>query len=126
MANGFVTFLEKAGKDILKVITLGAIAAKDVAPIVSLADPALGALINGTAAAILTAEATGSAAAATAPSTDTGAQKAALVISSIEPLALEFAKSQGLPQPTQAQLQKWVDGFVAALNAFEVPASPAA
>jgi hypothetical protein len=115
-----MNFLKSLGHIVLKVITFGAYAAKDAAPILALIfGPAFSALVTGTATAIITAEATGAAAAqAGADAGANGAQKAALVIASIEPLALQYAKTLGVPNPTQAQLQGWTDGFVAAFNAL--------
>ena len=121
MANGFETFLSKTGKDLLKVITFGAVVVKDAAPFVALGDPALGSLLSGSADAILTAQAAGEAAVAAAPDTDNGEQKAALAITAITPLALSFAKAKGLPAPTAAQIKVFNDSLVAALNAFEAP-----
>lgn len=128
-----MNFLKGLGHVLLKVITFGAIAAKDVSPLVSLAfGPALGALVNGTATAIITAEATGQIALGDAPAGSNGAQKAALVISSIEPLAIQLAASLGAPAPTQEGLKAWTDGFVAAFNGLGIDltkataASPAA
>lgn len=118
--NGFISFLKKAGQDILKVITFGAEGASIVAPAISMYNPALGALLSGSATAVLTAEAAGATAVANAPSADNGAQKAALAITAITPLANQFAKSVGVSNPTEAQVQKFNDALVAALNAFGV------
>ena len=120
MANGFLSFLKKFGQDMLKVITFGAIAAKDAAPMISAFNPALGSLLTSSATAILAAETAGAAAAANAPSTDTGAQKAALSIAAITPLAEKFATEVGISKPTEAQISAFNDALVAALNAFGV------
>lgn len=114
------TFLQKAGSDLLKAVTFGADGAKDIAPLVSIANPELGALISTTATAVIAAEAAGTSAVGSAASAANGPQKLALAITAIEPQAIAFAKSIGVQQPTQAQMQTWVSGIVAALNAFEV------
>lgn len=132
-----MNFLKSLGHIALKVVTFGAYAAKDAAPILALVfGPEFAALVSGTASAIITAEATGAAAAANgAAQGDNGAQKAALVVASIQPLALQYAKTLGVPEPTQEQLKGWTDGFVSAFNALgldlskytqAVPAPPAA
>ena len=129
MANGFTSFLKKFGQVALKVISLGAIGAEAAAPFLSVANPALGTLLTGSAQAILAAETAGAAATAAAPSTDTSAQKAALAVAAIEPLAQQFCKAAGLPAPTQAQVLAYNNAIVAALNVFgaaETAAAPAA
>jgi hypothetical protein len=63
-------------------------------------------------------------AAAAAAQTGTGSQKAALVLSAVTPQALDFAKANGLPAPTAAQLQAANTALVAFANAFT--AAPAA
>lgn len=120
MASGFISFLKKFGQDLLKVITFGAVAAKAAAPFVDVFNPALGTLLTGSATAILAAETAGAAAAANAPATDTGPQKAALAVAAITPLAEEFAKTLGLSSPTQAQILAFNNALVAALNAFGI------
>lgn len=120
MANGFLSFLKKAGQDILKVVTFGAIVAKDVAPFVDVYNSALGTLLSGSATAILAAEAAGQTAVNAAPSTANGAQKAALAITAITPLAEQFAKTVGVSNPTAEQIQNFNNALVAALNAFGV------
>lgn len=115
-----MNFLKSLGHIALKIVTFGAYAAKDAVPILSLVfGPGLSALVNATATAVITAEATGAAAAAAgAAQGDNGAQKAALVIASIEPLAMQYAQTLGVPNPTQEQLKGWTDGFVSAFNAL--------
>lgn len=117
----FKSFLKKAGEDVLEIITFGAVVAKDAAPFIGIANPALGALIAATTNAVIAAEAAGTSAVAGAPSTTNGAQKAALAITAISPSALAFTKAIGAPEPTQEQLQAWINDMVAALNVFQVP-----
>lgn len=118
MANGFMSFLKKFGEAALKVITLGAVGAEAAAPFVAVANPSLGRLLTGSASAVLAAETAGAAAIAVAPAADTGAQKAALAVQAIEPLAQDFCKSVGLPAPTQSQVLAYNNALVAALNIF--------
>lgn len=115
-----MTFLKKLGSLALTILTFGAIGLKDAAPIISIFDPTLGALMNATATQIVAAEAAGTSAATSAPATDNGAQKLALVVTAIEPLALEMAQKYGISNPTQTQLEGWVNGFVLAFNALGV------
>jgi hypothetical protein len=126
MANEFESFLERAGRDILKVITMGAMAAKEAAPFVDLYNPAVGELLSQSATVILTAQTAGAAAAKNAPATDTNAQKAALAVAAIAPLAQQFAKAVGVSDPTEAQVLAFNNALVAALNAFGVAAPAAA
>lgn len=55
--------------------------------------------------------------------TGTGPQKAAMVLSSVTPQAIEFAKANGLPNPTAAQLAAANTALVAFANAFTTPAA---
>jgi hypothetical protein len=121
MANKFETFLAKAGKVALKIITFGAIAAKDAAPFLAPFEPALATLLGGAASIIIAAESAGAGAISAAPTTDTSTQKAALAVSSITPLAEQFAKQLGLPTPTQDQIQGFSNDLVSALNRFQAP-----
>lgn len=118
MASGFTSFLKKFGQIALKVITFGAAGIEAAAPFLTVANPALGALLTGSAQAILAAETAGAAAVSSAPATDTGAQKAALAVTAITPMAEEFCKTVGLPAPTQAQVLAYNNALVAALNVF--------
>jgi hypothetical protein len=120
MANGFLSFLKKFGQDALKVITLGAVAAETAAPAVTAANPAIGALLEGSAQILLAAETAGAAAEANAPSNATGPQKAALAVAGIEPLAQQFCQKLGLSVPTQEQVAQFNQYLVAALNVFGV------
>jgi hypothetical protein len=118
MANVFVSGLKKFGQEALKVITFGAIAAKDAAPFISMFNPLLGQLLNGTATAVLAAETAGAAAKANAPDASTSTQKAALVVTAITPLAEQFCQQAGFDKPTPAQVQQFSDYIVAGLNVF--------
>jgi len=120
MANGFTSFLKKFGQDALKVLTFGAVAAETAAPVVSTFNPAIGALLTGTAQIVMGAEVAGATAVATAPGTDTSAQKAALAVAGITPLAQKFAQELNLSTPTQEQVLKFNNAIVAALNIFGI------
>lgn len=118
-----MSILKKIGHVLLTVVTFGATAAQDAAPFVSIFNSAWGALLGSTSSAILTAEAAGTTAATAAPASDTSAQKLAIVLAAIKPQALEFAKTVGATEPTDAQITTYVNGIVAALNAFQIPAA---
>lgn len=117
-----MNLLKKFGHVLLTIVTFGAIAAKDAAPFISLFLPAWGTLLTATSSAVLTAEAAGANALTTAPAGDTNAQKLAIVIASIKPQALAFAKTVGASDPTDEQIATYVNGIVAALGAFQIPA----
>lgn len=127
--SGFVSFLKKAGQDILKVLAIGSEAAIVAAPAVAAYNPAMGTLLSSSGQIILGAEIAGASAVAAAPGTDTSAQKAALAVQAITPLAAEFTQKVGLPPATPDQVLKFNDALVAALNVFGVfqqSAQPAA
>ena len=120
MANSFLSFLKKVGQDVLKVITFGSVAAEVAAPVVSAFNPAIGALLTGSAQVILGAEVAGASAVAAAPGTDTSAQKAALAVQAITPMAQKFCQEMGLSAPTQQKVLDFNNAMVAALNIFGV------
>jgi hypothetical protein len=116
------TFLEKAGEDILKVITFGEAAAKAAEPIIAVTNPALASLIDSAVNAVQLAQASTVSAEAAAPgSTDT--QKLAIAVAAIGPQAELFAKSLGASAATVEQKTAFINAIVAALNAFEVPST---
>ncbi len=116
----FLSGLKKFGEETLKFITFGAVAAETAAPFVSAFNPAVGALLTGSAQAVMQAEVAGATTVASAPPTATGTQKAALAVQAIEPIAQQYTNALGLSAPTQAQVQKFNDLLVAALNVFGV------
>lgn len=118
--NGFLSFLKKAGQDVLKIITIGSEAAVVAAPAVAAYNPAIGALLTGTAQIVMGAEVAGATAVAAAPGTDTSAQKAALAVQAITPLAQQFTKALNLSSPTQEQVLKFNNAVVEALNIFGI------
>lgn len=117
MSNKVETFLSRAGRIALHIITFGAIAAEDAAPFLAPFDAPLATLLSGSASIILAAESAGAA----APATDTGTQKAALAVASITPLAEQFAAQLGLPKPNQDEIKGFSDALVSALNRFRAP-----
>ena len=121
-----MSVLKKIGHVLLTIVTFGAVAAQDAAPFVGLFLPAWGSLLTATSSAVLTAEAAGTTAVANAPASDTSAQKLAIVLAAIKPQALAFAKTVGASDPTDAQIETYVNGIVAALNAFQIPTVPTA
>jgi hypothetical protein len=122
-----MSLLKHIGHVLLAIVTFGAIAGKDAAPFLALFAPAWASLVNATSTAVLTAQAAGTSALASAPAGDTNAQKLAIVIAAIKPQALAFATTIGASDPTDAQIETYVNGIVAALGAFQVPAAtPAA
>lgn len=118
--NGFTSFLKKFGQDALKVLTFGSVAAEIAAPVVAAYNPAVGALLSGTAQVVMGAEVAGASAVAAAPGTDTSAQKAALAVQAVAPMAAKFCQELNLSAPTQDQVAKFNNAIVAALNIFGV------
>jgi len=116
-----MSVLKKIGHVLLTIVTFGATASQDAAPFISLFNPAWGALLSSTSTAILTAEAAGTQAVSGIPAADTSAQKLAIVLAAVKPQALAFAKTVGASDPTDAQIETYVNGIVAALNAFQIP-----
>lgn len=114
----FLSGLKKFGEEALKFITFGDIAAATAAPFVSAFNPAVGALLTGSAQAVMQAEVAGATAVSSAPPTATGAQKAAIAVQAITPIANTYTKTLGLSAPTQEQVAKFNDLLVAALNVF--------
>jgi hypothetical protein len=49
----------------------------------------------------------------------TGLQKASVVATAFEPLVLEMLKGKGVVSPTRAQIERYVEGAVMTLDAFE-------
>lgn len=128
------TFLQKLGGDVKKIFSwLGnpkvqtTIAAGEALGegIVDAIDPALSGLnpiINNWTQEIFKAE---SLAAAAGSQNGTGAQKSALVLSSVTPQVLQFAEANGLPTPTGSELQTANSLLVQFLNTLGAPSTPA-
>jgi hypothetical protein len=121
VTSKFVSVLDKIGalgKDIWKVAEKAAPVAEEVAevaePGLAIMFPVLGPLWNMTETLIKTAEASAGAAGAQ----KAGKQKAALVMASLLPYAVQDAQKLGILPPTTAQMQTWIDGSVIILKAF--------
>ena len=126
------TFLQKLGGDFKEVFSwLGnANVQKEIVAgeaigeaVVSDVDPALAdiaPIINSWTQEIFKAE---SLAAAAGSQNGTGAQKAAIVLSSVTPQVLQFAAANGLAAPTGAALQTANSLLVQFLNTLTAPAA---
>ena len=55
-----------------------------------------------------------------------GAQKLAAVIAAVLPYAASALKADGVPEPTEAQIEAYVNAVVASLNALPAPVSAGA
>lgn len=117
----FITVLQKIGQDVKKFFDELLPLAKAAEPVVDLALPGIGELYNATVAMVSNAEMTATAA---GKQSGTGAQKLALVVSSLEPLAVAYFKAQGITAD-QTVITNWVNAVVASLNAIPAPATPA-
>jgi hypothetical protein len=124
MANRFVSFLEKVGKDFLKGLNFimpYAETAGEVA--VGIFAPGLGPLFNQTVNAVITAE---QAAAAVGKQSGTGVQKLASVVQLMGPLIAQGLSDAGM-QNDEAAVQAYINSIVTILNSIPAPAgTPAA
>lgn len=120
--NAFVSFLEKAGKDILAIFKGAEAIATDVAPIIDVAFPAIAGIYNMTVSAVGNAEALGEVAATQG---STNAQKLANVLSAITPTATQTLAGFGI-NVDKTHLTAYVNAVVASLNALPAPAAAAA
>lgn len=123
----FKTLLEDAGEKIAAdfkkaepILVDATQDAQKAEPIVALSFPAIAPLFDTTVSMVLSAEALGTSAAASA---DTGTQKLSAVVAALEPIAVAYLKGQGVTAPTTAQITTWVNAIVSALNAFTVGSS---
>lgn len=111
------TFLQHVG-GFFKSIFKGAIKAAEVAePVVDIAFPGVASLYNFTVQQAALAET------AAEGAKGAGAQKLAAVIAAVLPYAASALKADGVPQPTAAQIEAYVNAVVASLNALPAPAS---
>lgn len=115
MTNKLLTVLEKIGSGFEKFFEKAIPIAEAAEPIVDLAFPFIGPLYNTTVALVKAAE--GSAAAA-GKQNGTGPQKLALVLMALQPYATQILQSQGVANPTTAQITAYINAVVASLNAF--------
>jgi hypothetical protein len=126
MANAFVSILDHAGSVIKEIFVKGLpIAEKlDAAadPYLEEAFPGMAGLLKSTLAMLGNAEATGLAAAS---GTATGPVKLAAVVSSLEPIAIDYLKQRGITADSTT-ITNWTNAFVALLNTIPAPSKPAA
>jgi len=123
------TWLDKIGTDIKDVFvkaepvveTVVEDAGKLATPFIALYAPALLPVVESTLSAIASAQAAGNLAAAGAA---TGPAKLAAVLGAITPIATQLLASEGITADT-AQFTAFVNALVAAVNAFDAPATPA-
>lgn len=111
----FKSVLSGIGHFLAKAFSPGAI--KVEATIADILFPQFSILINATASAVINAE---TAAIAAGQQTGSGEQKAAMVIATIQKQYEDFATANGIPV-IPANIQKYVDAVVAALNSFPAP-----
>lgn len=117
----FISVLGDIGKG-LKVFFTGSIKVAEFAePFVDVIFPGVASLYNTTVTAVAHAE---TAAIAAGAQNGSGAQKLAFVVSSIEADFTAYATANGLPTPTAAVIETYVNAVVASLNA--IPSTPVA
>lgn len=118
----FTSILGDIGKG-LKVFFTGTVKVAEFAePFVDVIFPGIAPLYNTTVTAVAHAE---TAAIAAGAQNGTGAQKLAFVVSSIEGDFNAYAAANGLPAPTAAVIETYVNAVVASLNAIPSPPPPA-
>lgn len=115
MSSGISTFLQHVG-GFFKTIFTGAIKVAEVAePVVDIAFPGIASLYNFTVQQAALAET------AAEGAKGAGAQKLAAVIAAVLPYAAATLKKDGVPEPTEAQIEAYVNAVVASLNALPAP-----
>ncbi len=119
----FTSILQTIGKDVKevfawigsptgqKVIAIGEAGIEAVAPQLT----GLITLANAGLTEVVKIEALGAAA---AQQNGSGAQKLTAVVAAVTPTILAYAKANGLPQPTETEIQNAVNGLVAFANAI--------
>lgn len=113
----FKSVLEKVGEE-SKVLFDDALGfAKAEEPIVDALFPGIAALYNATVAAVASVEMLATSA---SKQSGSGAHKLATVVSSIEPLAVAYFKTQGIVANTSV-IENYVNSVVAGLNAIPAP-----
>ena len=109
------TFLQHVG-GFFKSIFKSAIKVAEVAePVVDIAFPGVASLYNFTVQQAALAET------AAEGAKGAGAQKLAAVIAAVLPYAASALKADGVPEPTEAQIEAYVNAVVASLNALPAP-----
>lgn len=114
-------FKDKFDPTAAKVLQVGTVAAEIAAPVIDVAVPGIAGLYNTTLQLAIQAQAVGQQAAASA---STGPAKLSAVVSALTPIAIPYLKSLGVSNPTQAQIEAYVNSVVAGLKVFEVVTTP--
>jgi hypothetical protein len=127
MTNKFITVMEAIGRDALKALTFVETYLPKAAELASLFFPAEAATITGVVnataliqKAVVLAE---QKMAAGGQATGTGLQKAADVISTVEPTVTQLLSEAGISNVDTAYIQKIVDAVVADLNVRDATAT---
>jgi hypothetical protein len=110
------SLLHKIGHDFLKVLGIGEKIAVAAEPFVELAAPGIGTIYAGVVNLVKSAVAA-TAASGVTTATLTSANIAALA-TSYAPLAIPFLQSIGVSNPTQAQVEAYIQTVVAGLEIF--------
>jgi len=117
----FTSILKDVGNGLKKFFTVVVGVGEVAAPFIDVVFPNIAPLYNTTLAAVANAEAASIAAGAQGTS---GPQKLALVVSTIESSFNAYLASIGVKTPaTTAQIETYVNGVVASLNAIPAPPS---
>ena len=111
----FQSILSDIGNGLKKFFNLALPFAAAAAPIVDVMFPGIAGLYNATVTEVGNAE---TAAIAAGAQNGTGAQKLAAVVAAVTPYFTQYASSNGLPAPTEAVIQNYVNAVVASLNAI--------
>lgn len=111
-----MTFLQKLGADLKKILHIGVEVATDAAPIIDIAFPSIAPLYNSTLGLATGAEAMA------ASSTGTGAQKLQQLVAGLLPQAQSWAAKNGINWP-EAEIQKWASAVVDTVNMIPAPAA---
>jgi hypothetical protein len=117
------SLLHRIGADFLKVLGIGEKVAIAAEPFVELAAPGIGVVYAGVVNLIKSAMAV-TAASGVTTSTLTSANIAALA-ASYAPLAIPFLQSIGVSNPTQAQIEAYIQTVVDGLELFATQVTPA-
>lgn len=120
MAKGFVSFLDKIGADFKKGVAVAMPFAQAGAAGLAVADPTLAPLVSTGIAVVSEVE---QKFAAIGQQSGTGAQKLSEATSILAPVALGLMQATGSTTATEANVQNFINGLVAALNAFPAPAT---
>ena len=121
MGSKLKSILSDVSTGLKKFFGVATTVAKDAEPFINIVFPGIAPLYNTTVSAIVTAEATATAAGL---QSGTGAQKLAMVVASIQGSFNSYWASLGhATSPTQQQIESYVNAVVASLNAIPSPAS---